>query len=65
MQVIIDEIVSSIRVLDGEALLAPQTLDKIVCAVLQAVDEKEMHSRRVRAELCILSSSEQLAGEEA
>ena len=38
------------RVMDGDSLLAPQTLEKIVRAVLHAVNEQEEHHKRVRAE---------------
>ncbi len=51
MQVIVDEVVSSLHAVDGDALLAPRTLQAIVRAVLQAVDEQEGHRKRVRAEL--------------
>jgi hypothetical protein len=50
MDVYIDEIVSTVRAVDGEALLAPQTLERIVRAVLRAVEERDTHERRVRAE---------------
>ena len=50
MDVHIGEIVSTVRAVDGDALLAPQTLEKIVQAVLRAVEERDAHARRVRAE---------------
>ena len=50
MEIHIEEIVSTVRAVDGEALLAPQTLERIVRAVLRAVEEREAHARRVRAE---------------
>ncbi len=50
MDVHIGDIVSTVRTGDGDSLLAPQTLAKIVEAVLLAVQEQEEHRSRVRAE---------------
>jgi hypothetical protein len=51
MQVIIDEIVSNVRALSRESVLAPETMRALVAAVLQAVrSERELEGRR-RAEL--------------
>jgi hypothetical protein len=36
--------------MDGDALLSPQTMEKILCAVLRAVEEREQYRDRVRAE---------------
>jgi hypothetical protein len=51
-QVIVDEAIGTLRATDGEALLAPRTLDKIVRAVMQAIEDRQMHGKRVQAELC-------------
>lgn len=50
MEVNIGDLVSTVRAVDGDALLAPQTLQKIVSLVLEAVRQQEEHGRRVRAE---------------
>jgi hypothetical protein len=50
MNVRVQEVVSEVHAMDGDALLAPQTLSRIVEAVLRAVDERGDHERRVRAE---------------
>lgn len=50
MEINIDEIVSNVRVMDGETLLTPQLMRKIVEAVLRAVEEREDHRDRVRIE---------------
>jgi len=50
MDVHIGDIVSTVRTVDGDSLLAPQTLTKIVEVVLLAVWEQEEHRARVRAE---------------
>lgn len=50
MQVEINEVVSTVRAVDGHALLDPQTLHRIVQAVLQALENHEVHRERVRTE---------------
>ena len=50
MEVHIDEVASTVRAVDSEMLLSPQTLRKILQAVMQALDEREQHRGRVRAE---------------
>jgi len=50
MEVNIDEVVSTVRAVDSDSLLTPQTLGKIVRLVLMAVEDREEHRRQVRAE---------------
>lgn len=50
MEVQINEIASTVRAVDGEALLAPQTMEKILRAVMHALEEREAHQQRVQAE---------------
>jgi hypothetical protein len=50
MEVNIQDVVSTVRTVDGDALLAPRTLRTIVQTVLRAIEEREMHRERVRAE---------------
>ena len=50
MEVQINDLMSTVRAVDGDSLLAPQTMEKIVRVVLQAVHDQEAHSQRVRAE---------------
>ena len=44
------DVMSTVRAVDGDSLLAPQTMEKIVRVVLQAVNDQEAHGQRVRAE---------------
>ena len=55
MQVEINQVVSTVRAVDGDALLAPQTLARIVSAVLQALDDVESHRQRVNVETQVTS----------
>ena len=50
MVVQINDFMSTVRAVDSDSLLAPQTMEKIVRVVLQAVNDQEAHSQRVRAE---------------
>jgi hypothetical protein len=46
MDVIIEEVVSTIRAVDGESVLHPSVLARVVQAVVAAVEEKHARSRR-------------------
>jgi hypothetical protein len=50
MDVHIGEISSIVRAVDGDSVLTPQMMEKIVQAVLRAAEERELHRQRVRAE---------------
>lgn len=50
MQVIIDEVISRVRAIDGRSALAPETLRAIVDSVLAAVREEMAHDERVMQE---------------
>jgi len=50
MEVNIEELVSSVRAIDGDSVLSPKTMEKIVRTVLEAVQMKEQHRMRVQAE---------------
>ena len=50
MDVQIGDVTSTVRAVDGDSLLTPQTMEKIVRVVLQAVRDQEDHTKRVRAE---------------
>ena len=50
MDVTINEVVASVRTVDGNSLVSPEVMQQIVRAVLQAVEERERHRDRVRAE---------------
>lgn len=50
MEVHIDEMQSSVRAVDGTSLLSPQVMQKIIEAVMKAVEEREAHRDRVKSE---------------
>ncbi|HEX3559746.1 MAG TPA: hypothetical protein VHU19_11115 [Pyrinomonadaceae bacterium] len=50
MEVNINEMQSNVRAVDGDAALSPQTMQKIIETVMQAVEERERHQDRVKAE---------------
>jgi hypothetical protein len=55
MEVQIQKLQSTVQAFDGDVPLSPQTMNKIVCAVLEAVHDQETHVKRVRAEQRITS----------
>ena len=55
MEVQIQRLESTVQALDGEVPLSAQTMDKIVRAVLQAVNDQAAHRRRVYLEQRITS----------
>jgi hypothetical protein len=55
MEVQIQTLQSTVQAFDGDVPLSPQAMDKIVRAVLQAVNDQEAHRQRVRAEQRITS----------
>lgn len=50
MDVEIGEVVTTVRAIDGSALLTTEVLQQIVNAVLRAVHDDLAHDERVRAE---------------
>jgi hypothetical protein len=50
MEVEIGDLKSTVRAVEGDELLSPPTLERIVRVVLQAVDNREAHRWRVRDE---------------
>jgi len=64
MDVQIEDLISTVRSVDSDSLLAPQTMKKILEAVMQAVEEREEHRDRVRAEQHVSGGvSEELLGD--
>ena len=55
MEVQIQRLQSTVQAVDGDVPLSPQTMDKIVNAVLEALNDQRMHAARVRAEQRITS----------
>lgn len=50
MEVIINELVSKIKLLDGDSMLSPDTLNRIVAVVMDAVRDEMEHGKRVDEE---------------
>jgi hypothetical protein len=55
MEVQIQRLESTVQAFDGDAPLSAQMMDKIVRAVLQAVNDQEAHRKRVYLERRITS----------
>lgn len=50
MEVHIDDVVSTVRTVDGDALLSPNVMRQILSVVLKAVREERAHAERLRQE---------------
>jgi hypothetical protein len=50
MQVIIEEVVSRIRAMEGGSAMSAETLRSIVSAVVDAVEQQQRHSDKVDEE---------------
>jgi hypothetical protein len=50
VEVIINELVSRIKLLDGDRMLSPDTLNRIVATVMDAVRDEMEHRQRVHDE---------------
>jgi hypothetical protein len=50
MDVEINEVVSTVRAVDGQALLSPQLLRRLVEAMMQAVNDHREHEERTQKE---------------
>jgi hypothetical protein len=50
MPVEIQEVSSTVRTVDGDSLLEPRTLQRIVQLVMQALEDRDRHERRAAAE---------------
>ena len=50
MEVQINDLQSTVRAVDGDMLLSPPTLARIVRVVVEAINDQEKHRERVRCE---------------
>ena len=50
MDVQIGEITTTIKAVDGTTLISPDVLRQIVSVVMRAIEERDAHSERIRAE---------------
>jgi hypothetical protein len=50
MEVNIGEVVASVKAIEGSSLVSPDVMAQLVTAVLRALEEKQAHQDRVRAE---------------
>jgi hypothetical protein len=55
MQVHINEIASTVRTVEGSAVLSPAQMQEIIRLVLKAIEERDAHNQRVNAERRVTS----------
>jgi len=58
MAVIIEELVSHVRAIDSESLLAPATLGRLVEAVMRAIEDQDALRERVSEEQSLLNAQQ-------
>jgi hypothetical protein len=50
MEVHINDVVTSVHAVDGDALVSPRKMDELLQAFLRAADQRDAHRRNVLAE---------------
>jgi hypothetical protein len=45
--------IGTVKAIDGDSLLSPQTLERITCAVLDAIDERQLRKDRSKADTSV------------
>ena len=55
MDINIEEVISNIRSVDDDSLLTPRVLERILRAVQEVINERELHDARIGAEQRISS----------
>ena len=63
MDVVIDEVVSTVRAVDSTSLLDPKLVQRLVQAVMSGVDERQAREKRRRADACIGSDDSARQGD--
>jgi len=53
MDIHIENAIGTVRAVDGDSLLSPQTLERIICAVLNAIDERQLRKDRSKADTSV------------
>jgi hypothetical protein len=65
MEVNIEDLVSTVRAVDSNSLLTPETMRTIVQTVLRAVQDQQAHQQRVASETRVRSVRDELEGEQS
>jgi len=63
MDVVIDEVVSTVRAVDSTSLLDPKLVQRLVQAVMSGVDERQAREKRRRADARIGSDDSARQGD--
>jgi hypothetical protein len=53
MDVHVVNAIGTVKAIDGDSLLSPQTLERIICAVLNAIDERLLRKDRSKADTSV------------
>jgi hypothetical protein len=55
MDIHIENAIGTVKAVDGDSLLSPQTLERIISAVLSAIDERQLRKDRSKADTSVTS----------
>jgi hypothetical protein len=53
MEVHVKNAIGTVKAVDGDALLSPQTLERIIYAVLSSMDERQLRKDRSKADTSV------------
>lgn len=53
MNIHIENAIGTVKAIDGDSLLSQQTLERIICAVLNAMDERQLRKDRTTADTSV------------
>ena len=53
MNIHIENAIGTVKAIDGDSLLSPQTLERIISAVLNAMDERQLRNDRTTADTSV------------
>ena len=53
MDVHIENAIGTVKAVDNDSLLSPQCLERIICAVLNALDERQLRNDRSNADTSV------------
>jgi hypothetical protein len=53
MDIHIENAIGTVKAIDGDSLISPQTLERIISAVLNAMDERQLRKDRTTADTSV------------
>jgi hypothetical protein len=57
MDIHIENAIGTVKAVDNDSLLSPQCLERIICAVLNAIDERQLRKERSKADTSVTAGA--------